>query len=100
MSDTFYHDGDAFDSLGDWVDWGDREPEYYVQHSGRNFVPDELYYHHKYTVSEVKAETEKALLLKLKHLEGYHWVAKSLISGFKGTGECYIHKIFAPLEED
>ncbi len=99
MSDTFNHECDAYESLGYWVDWGDREPEYYTKYEG-GFTPDRLYYHNKYKVERVCAETDKALLLKLRHLEEPRWIAKSIIQGFKGKGSCYIHKIFDPFEED
>ncbi len=75
MSDIFNHALDAFESQ----DWGNEEPGEYFggAHDAEDFIPDALFYHHRYEFKSIVAQTAKAYLFQVSKKKGV-WVPKSI----------------------
>lgn len=65
MSDTFDHEGDAWDSYEQGLE--DQEPDYRFTGQGRSdFIRDPLYYHQKLKFVRMTNTTDKAVQLETK----------------------------------
>lgn len=88
MSDTFDHEGDAWDSYE--MGREDQEPDYgFTGRGTRKIVMDPLYYHTRVKFTRMTGTTDLAVQLELP--DGREiWVPRSVCREW-GEGSVYIH---------
>lgn len=89
MSDTFDHEGDAWDSYESNREDGGYYDEGFARRGTRKMVMDPLYYHTRVKFKRLVNTTDKAVQLEL--LDGREmWVPRSVCREW-GDGTVYVH---------